>query len=301
VAEACGAADVECSALRTAGYASLASATGQGEELLRSALLLARRTGNLAEEGLTLGGLAHCDLTRGRFEAATARWREALALHERCGARRLAAVSRMELGVIQLRTHDHAGAVETFDEALAEFRAVGDVLGQALCHGNRANSLRWLGRMQEAIEAGRTAVALVPAEMPRRAAQARIQLALALDSAGDPQGADVEGFQALELAERADDPKLTGEILMVLAWGARAVPMLRRAIELFASADRTRLAEALARLALAEPDLRAAAAALEESRAVAATVQATPILLQKIQQATQRLNGAGAPIGTENA
>ncbi|MEQ1503096.1 MAG: hypothetical protein ABMB14_12740, partial [Myxococcota bacterium] len=294
-ADRCGDDRIRCAALRLSGRAALTVPAGLaiGEGRLREALAVARRLGDRTEQASALGGLAYADLLRGRLASSADRWTEVIALHDRDGARLQAAVARMELSTVQIRNGEWAAAEATLGVALDDARAAGDLRTQATCLGNRAVARRRSGRPRDALDDARATVALVaPLTMPRREALARIQLAQALDAAGEAVEAQAEAERALALAERHGDAKLVGEVLLVLADGPDEVALLQRAVRSFREVDQARLAEALARLAVADPDLDAALHALAEARAVVARIDPPPVVRRLLEQAEGRLRVA---------
>ncbi len=167
---------------------------------LETAGALAENAGHPLTQALALVALGYAHLDRGDLDAAEASARQAivplsgldLEPHARLGPRVLLAQVRRLRG-------EHASALEELDQALAASDAPGLLFPRRQALAHRAGTLLELGRVAEAVEAGRRAVA-TPAEDVRSQVLAFRALGAALRAAGEREQARVALTRALELA-----------------------------------------------------------------------------------------------------
>lgn len=81
--------------------------------------------------------------------------------HSAAGDLRAAAGARMLLGIVWQRERNHLSARRTFEKALAEFRAIGDPVGEAAALGESAQLYQLIGDQRRAESAYRHALRLV--------------------------------------------------------------------------------------------------------------------------------------------
>ncbi len=156
LAEAEASQDDELGALATAvrALALVRRGDAAGQIVARESIAAAtRRVGRPL--GRVSARLYHADgvlrLREGDFEGARVSLLWALASARQDASEWRAAAILDTLGVLHARCGDTARAMLRFDESLAAKRNCGDILGQAITHGNRGRYLLGAGRPDEAL------------------------------------------------------------------------------------------------------------------------------------------------------
>jgi tetratricopeptide (TPR) repeat protein len=124
------------------------------------ALVAARRDDARQGEGELLATLAEIERTKGRFDEATARAEEALAIFLELDDLRGVRIVLNFLGVSLLHRRKFGEAVERFESLLALQRAEGDVEGETAALFNLAEAYDGIRRHGDAVDAARHSVEL---------------------------------------------------------------------------------------------------------------------------------------------
>lgn len=171
---------IESVAVRTAGgsaaQADLALASAEislqfnaladSEREYARAESLFRRIGHTPGVAAAREGRAFLLLLRGKFSLARQVFEEVADVHARAGDRRAAGIARMLAGVAGHRERKLPEARRAFDEALSDFRAVEDRVGEAAALGESANLYRSIGDSRRAEASFRRALQLVGDHAP---------------------------------------------------------------------------------------------------------------------------------------
>ena len=196
-----GAAHAERSALRVLGIAERVRGNHlRGRELIERALELNRRAFDTRSEAMSLHALGNACLDEPAL--ASAHFRAASRLARRIGEQRVQMLCLGSLGQLRFYDEDMGQAAALFGEALELAQRVGSKLDEAVFECNLGVALAELGRVAEAIDVLRRAMAhAVALDMPNVAAHAAVAL---VDLEPDP----VEQDRLLAYAEReAREPR----------------------------------------------------------------------------------------------
>jgi tetratricopeptide (TPR) repeat protein/transcriptional regulator with XRE-family HTH domain len=164
----------------------------------------ARRTGDRPAEATALSNLAVLDWQQGRYQQATARSREALALYREAGHTHGQACALNNLGLVESSRGRHQQAAGHYRQALALFREAGLQTGEECALANLGFTALQLGRYQQATGHYRRALAL------SRKIGHQIGTAVALNGLGEILLATGQPGQAR--AQHAAALSLAGEI-----------------------------------------------------------------------------------------
>jgi tetratricopeptide (TPR) repeat protein len=211
-------------------------------ERYAQALELAQSTGNRRFEAFSLFGLGQVRFQEGKLNEAQQLHSEALAIRRDLGERSTAAESRLALAQLQLERGLHADAETGSREAAAEFTREGAADLAAWAEANRAESLVYLDRRDEAARTLEGALA--------RAEESE-DLFIALDielSAAKVEAASARDPFALQRVERVEDSAAKASLLPL----ALEAKLLRA--RLARAAGEFQLAEAIQREVLAEAE-----------------------------------------------
>ena len=150
-------------------------------------------------------------------DAATAAWREAIALWRAAGDRAHEADALWRRGMAERRAGHVHEALATYGEAIALWRALGDPGGEADAVNSRGLALRGLGRLEEAkAELERAAVLFATLGDRRSEAAVFSNLALVHRVTGGREEARGLLLRSLELARAAGDRRAEVKTLINL-------------------------------------------------------------------------------------
>ena len=163
-------------------------------QLVERSLGIAEEVGDLETASWTRGTQGMLLSMQGQLTAGVAVGRRNCELTERLGDVFSLCLALGSLGASQLAAGDHAGALETFEESERVYReAMGDVSDEleSWRAGVRAEALRGLGRLEEAIELAERAVEVATRrELLWSLPLAHLALSRALADAGRPGAMD---------------------------------------------------------------------------------------------------------------
>lgn len=216
------------------GLGSVNFATGQPAEALswyKQAIVLRRKTGDLAGLGTSLGYAANCQLQLGDVDAASRYFEESLPVLERTGNAAKLIETLNNLGNLHHQTADYTGALSSYDRALSLATENGIPDTVALLHVNRANTLRYEGRLREALSELAAAEASMEGAtdptLPLRLEQERAMTSLLL---GENDAAIQSVGAAARMAGELETPDLIADVALTSAWVYRELGSFDRAM-----------------------------------------------------------------------
>ena len=153
-------------ALTSAEIALQFNALGDAERGYAKAESLFRAIGDATGVAAAREGRAFLLLLRGEFRLARQVFEEIAAVHAGAGDRRAAGIARMLAGVAAHREHRFPAARRALDEALSDFRAVEDRVGEAATLGESASLYRSVGDARRSEASFRRALQLIEGRAP---------------------------------------------------------------------------------------------------------------------------------------
>lgn len=120
----------------------------------------ARKAGDPVAQAQALRSLGVADLRQARYQQATERLGEALALYRSAGYHRGEARTLVDLGIVDFRQGRHQEADDNYRRALVLYREAGDQSGEALTLGNLAGVDYRQGRYQQAASSSEQSLSL---------------------------------------------------------------------------------------------------------------------------------------------
>ena len=189
----------------------------------------------------TLGDLGSLALDRGDYEEATSLLEESLALHRELGSREDVIGILDSLGVLASAKGDRERSVSFFGEALALSRGTGNVRRNATSLGNLAITMLVHGELEQATVLLEESLALFR-EIGDGAniAIGLMYSALAALTKGDHERVMALSEESLDLLQRAEDRQHIPDCLEIMAGGAGAQGLARRAARLWGAAEAMR-------------------------------------------------------------
>jgi tetratricopeptide (TPR) repeat protein len=124
----------------------------QATDRLQQALALYRETGNQAGQARTLGNLGIADFLQGRYQQATGHFQQSLALCREIGDQVREARHLSNLSLVELRLGSYSQASQHLGRALTLFRETGNRSGEAYALSNLGVISLRLGSHQQAGE-----------------------------------------------------------------------------------------------------------------------------------------------------
>jgi DNA-binding CsgD family transcriptional regulator/tetratricopeptide (TPR) repeat protein len=201
-------------------------------------LKLYRSSGDKRGVANTLGDLGSLALDRGDYEEATSLLEESLTLHRELGSREDVIGILDSLGVLASAKGDRERSVSFFGEALALSRVTGNVRRNATSLGNLAITMLMHGERERATVLLEESLTLFR-EIGDGAniAIGLMYSALAALTKGDHERVKTLGEESLELLQKAEDRQHIPDCLEIMAGGAGAQGLARRAALLWGAAE----------------------------------------------------------------
>ena len=189
----------------------------------------------------TLGDLGSLALDRGDYEEATSLLEESLTLHRELGSREDVIGILDSLGVLASAKGDREQSISFFSEALALSRGTGNVRRTATSLGNLAITMLVHGDPEQAAVLLEESLALFrEIGDSSNIAIALMYSALAALTKGDHERVKALSEESLELLQKAEDKRHIADCLEIMAGGAGAQGLARRAARLWGAAEALR-------------------------------------------------------------